>query len=88
MDNFDYKKFLTENKMTRNSRLLNEEASNGFDVAFSSEGGDALVITHTASPDANLLITADKEDINQETVVASGEFVLGGKTLYWLIATA
>jgi hypothetical protein len=28
MNDFDIKKFLTENKMTRNSRLLNEEIFN------------------------------------------------------------
>ena len=37
MDYFDIKKFLTENKMTRNSRLLSEE----FD-AFTREELDAL----------------------------------------------
>jgi len=37
MEEFDYRKFLVENKMTRNSRLLSEE----FD-AFTKEELDAL----------------------------------------------
>lgn len=67
---------------------LNEEASNGFDIEFQTEYGDALVITHDSNPDVNIVITEDKEELNQETVTASGEFVLGGKTLYWFVATA
>lgn len=61
----------------------------GFNVEFHNEPeyGDALVITHKSNIDVNLVITADAEESNGETVTASGEFVLGGKKLYWYIAT-
>ncbi len=111
MEDFDYKKFLVENKLTTNSQKLNEISGDaefpssagesyqdgepdddtyGFDVEFQNEPeyGDALVITHKSNIEVNLVITADAEESNQETVTASGEFVLGGKKLYWYIATA
>jgi hypothetical protein len=40
MDNFDLKKFLIENKMTRNSQLLNE--AGGEEAQFKTKEGESL----------------------------------------------
>jgi hypothetical protein len=89
MDNFNLKKFLVENKLTTNSRLLNENQqvvktlTFGYDLDNVQEVEDYLVANYKVSsnyPDA--LGKEDDQDPDCYIIYAYGDTVMNGVEIY------
>lgn len=89
MDNFNLKKFLVENKLTTNSRLLNEgqqpvkTLTFGYDLDNVQEVEDYLVANYKVSsnyPDA--LGKEDDQDPDCYIIYAYGDTVMNGVEIY------
>lgn len=71
MDNFDLKKFLTESKMTRNSRLLSENQDNFSDGKFR--------ISHAGVPVNKIVVSVESPGVNDGDASFEIEFDENGK---------
>ena len=89
MDNFNLKKFLVENKLTTNSRMLNENQqvvktlTFGYDLDNVQEVEDYLVANYKVSsnyPDA--LGKEDDQDPDCYIIYAYGDTVMNGVEIY------
>jgi hypothetical protein len=83
MDNFDLKKFLVENKLTANSRMLNEEANDPEMDAAMKAGLSALT-----SDGASLTELANEEqpkELNESAAALIGSALLAApKVIEWI----
>ena len=89
MDNFNLKKFLVENKLTTNSRILNEQPqlielfTFGYDLDNVEEVEDYLIANYKVASNApDILGIENDPNPDCELIIGRGDTVINGVEVY------